>query len=93
MLVLGLYTMRKRGLSFADVIRKGKDSFRNRGTPPTPPKYDMDKKQSYDDDYMYVGKDINPPRPAAAGSRSGSLSTQTPLHPLAQSNRYVKHQQ
>ncbi|KAF1921455.1 hypothetical protein BDU57DRAFT_553592 [Ampelomyces quisqualis] len=56
MIVLGLYILRKRGLSISDVIRNGRGS----------------------------GKKGGPPMP----SKSGSLSTQTPLNPLAQSNSF-----
>ncbi|KAH7384259.1 hypothetical protein DE146DRAFT_770032 [Phaeosphaeria sp. MPI-PUGE-AT-0046c] len=38
MIVLGLYTMRKRGLTFSDVLRRSQDSFRGRSAPPLPPK-------------------------------------------------------
>ena len=89
MIILALYTMRKRGLTFSDVIKNGKNTVRRRGGgPPPPPKYGMDYKQSHDDDYMAAGKDGYPQR-AAIASRSGSLSTQTPLQPLGRSERYT----
>lgn len=79
--------MRKRGLTFSDVIKNGKDTVRRRGGgPPPPPKYSMDNKQSFDDD-SYVGKAGYPSR-AVTGSRSGSLSTQTPLQPLGRSESF-----
>jgi hypothetical protein len=81
MVILAFYTMRKRGLTIKDVIRNGQDTLRNRGGPPPPPKYDMEKKQSYDG-YMY------PPKQAAMSTRSGSLSTKTTLQPLGRSDRY-----
>ncbi|KAF2031162.1 hypothetical protein EK21DRAFT_88299 [Setomelanomma holmii] len=83
MIILALYTMRKRGLTIRDVIMKGKDSMRRRGAPPPPPKYAMDNKQAYNDDY-----NVYPPRTAAVSSRSGSLSTQTPLQPLGRSDSF-----
>jgi hypothetical protein len=82
MVILAFYTMRKRGLTIKDVIRNGQDTLRNRGGPPPPPKYDMDRKQSYDG-YMY------PPKQAAMSIRSGSLSTKTTLQPLGRSDTYV----
>lgn len=89
MIILGIYTMRKRGLTFADVINNSKDTLRRRGGgPTTPPKFDMDKKVAYDDEWIYGGKDSYPQR-AVSSSRSGSLSTQTPLKPLARSDRSV----
>lgn len=88
MIILALYTMRKRGLTIKDVIQHGKNQVR-RGPPP-PPKYGMDKKQPYDDEYTYARKNsVYPPLPAAINSRSGSLSTQTPLQALGRSDRYV----
>lgn len=90
MIILAYYTMRKRGLTLSDVIRDSKDTMRRRGGPPPPPKYGMDKKQPYDDDWMYAGKDVYPPGRAATGSRSGSLSTQKPLQALGRSERYAK---
>lgn len=91
MIILALYTMRRRGLTISDVIRNSKDTVRRRGGPPPPPsKYGLDRKQSYHDDYMYIGKDVHHPRPAMKVARSGSLSTQTPLQPLGRSDRYVR---
>jgi hypothetical protein len=87
MLILAYYTMRKRGLTIRDVIRNGQDTLRNRGGPPPPPKYDMDRK-SYDE-YMYAGKDTYPQR-AAMSTRSGSLSTKTTLQPIGRTDRYVE---
>jgi hypothetical protein len=88
MIILGLYTMRKRGLSFADVINNGKDTVRRHRRPPPPPsKYGMDSKKMHADEYSYPTKEIYPPRMAAGSSRSGSLSTQTPLQPLGRSDR------
>ncbi|KAF1847118.1 uncharacterized protein K460DRAFT_352298 [Cucurbitaria berberidis CBS 394.84] len=84
MIILAIYTMRKRGLSTRDVVQRAKNRM-NRGPPP-PPKYDMDNKQSYDDDYANAkNKSVLPPIPAAIKSRSGSLSTKTPLQALGRS--------
>ncbi|CAO2655356.1 Nn.00g104200.m01.CDS01 [Neocucurbitaria sp. VM-36] len=79
MVILGLYTMRKRGLTFRDVVQHGKRRMHRGPTPP--PKYGMDNKQSYEDDYPY-----SKPLPAAIISRSGSLSTQRPLQALDRSD-------
>lgn len=88
MLILAFYTMRKRGLTIRDVMQRGKNHVR-RG-PPTPPKYGMDNKQAYEDNYAYARKNsVFPPLPAAINSRSNSLSTHRPLQPLARSDRYV----
>ncbi|KAH7083666.1 hypothetical protein FB567DRAFT_89177 [Paraphoma chrysanthemicola] len=87
MIILALYTMRKRGLTIKDVITKGKATMRRRGAPQPPPKYGMDNKQAYDDEF-YAGKDVYPPRTAALSSRSGSLSTKTPLQPLGRSDSF-----
>ncbi|KAF2826007.1 hypothetical protein CC86DRAFT_37930 [Ophiobolus disseminans] len=88
MIVLALYTMRKRGLTLTDVIRSGKNTVRRRGGgPPPPPKFGMDNKQPYDEGYGYAGKDGYPQR-AATASRSGSLTTQTPLQPLGRSDSF-----
>lgn len=90
MIVFALYTMRKRGLTFSDAIRTGKDWIRQRrGPPPPPPKHDVDMKQPYDEAYMYGAKGVQPPRLAVKTSRSGSLATQTAVLPLGRADRYV----
>ncbi|KAH7370971.1 hypothetical protein BKA66DRAFT_424818 [Pyrenochaeta sp. MPI-SDFR-AT-0127] len=88
MLILAFYTMRKRGLTIKDVMRRGKSHMR-RG-PPTPPKYGMDNKQVYEDNYAYARKNsVYPPLPATINSRSNSLSTsQRPLQPLGRSDSF-----
>lgn len=89
MIILALYTMRKRGLTLKDVIQNGKNQLR-RGAPPPPPKYGMDNKLPYEEGYGYARKNsINAPLATAMKPRSGSLSTQTPLQPLGRSDRYV----
>ncbi|KAH8725862.1 hypothetical protein GQ44DRAFT_726598 [Phaeosphaeriaceae sp. PMI808] len=94
MMVLALYTMRKRGMSLKDVMKHGKDSMSRRRNPPPPPaKYGVDKKQAYDEDWVYGGKDMYPPQQAAKTSRSGSLSTQTTLQPLARSESFKENGQ
>ncbi|KAF1828476.1 hypothetical protein BDW02DRAFT_238953 [Decorospora gaudefroyi] len=82
MVVLAFYTMRKRGLSLADVIKQGKQQIR-RGPPPPPSKYGMEKKQSFDDGFTYGSTNpISAPPPAAITARAASPSTQIPLQPV-----------
>lgn len=90
MIILGLYTMRKRNLTFRDLVQHGKNRVRRGPPPPPPPKYGMDNKQQYEEEYAYARKNsVNPLQPAAVLSRSGSLPRQTPLQPLGRSDRYV----
>ena len=89
MIVLGLYTMRKRGLTIRDVVQHGKSQMRRRPVPP--PKYGFDKKQFYEHSNSYSRTTlVNAPLPAASISRSVSLSRQVPLQPLKRSDRYVE---
>jgi hypothetical protein len=88
MIILALYTMRKRGMTISDVIQNCKASLQRRGGPPPPPKYDMDTKSGFDD-YMYAGKGVYPPRQAATSTRSGSLSSTTkPIQPIGRSDSF-----
>ncbi|KAF1943756.1 hypothetical protein EJ02DRAFT_399755 [Clathrospora elynae] len=90
MILLVIYTMRKRGLSFADVIQQGKQQMRRTGPPP-PPKYGFDGKRSFDDESSYGKNDsVYAPPPAAIKARSGSFATQTPLQTLGQSDSFNK---
>lgn len=78
MVVLAIYTMRKRGITLAQAIKQGKNSV-TRGGPPPPPKFqgDWDAKQSFSNDYGSLRKDtVTPPQPAMA--RSGSFTSQRP---------------
>jgi hypothetical protein len=87
MIVLALYTMRKRGLTFTDVLNQGKQQMR-RG-PPLPPSYGQDQKQHIDDEYVYRSNaSINAPQPAAMNARSGSLSSKTRLQTLGRSDSF-----
>lgn len=88
MAILGLYTMRKRGLSFSDVVQHGKNQVRRR-PPPPPSKYGLDNKQAYDDEYARGRQgSMYPPQRAASVARSGSLSTQRPLQSLGRSESF-----
>ncbi|KAF2848162.1 hypothetical protein T440DRAFT_178240 [Plenodomus tracheiphilus IPT5] len=88
MIVLALYTMRKRGLSFSDVIQQGKNHVR-RGPPPPPSKYGMDQKQYYDDEYGRARQNsIYPPKRAASLTRSSSSRSQRPLQSLGRSDSF-----
>jgi hypothetical protein len=86
MIVLALYTMRRRGLSFSDVVRQGKNQVMRRGQEPGS-KYDWDNKQNLEQRYSVRNDAVYPPPPAAMGSRSGSLSSQTRVQPLGRSDR------
>jgi hypothetical protein len=90
MIVLALYTMRKRGLTFSDVLNQGKQQMR-RGPPPPISKYDQDQKQPIDDEYVY-GKNvtIGVPPAAAVNARSGSPSSQTRLQALGRSDSFTQ---
>ncbi|RAR00604.1 hypothetical protein DDE82_007175 [Stemphylium lycopersici] len=91
MIVLAAYTMRKRGLTFKDVIQQGKQQFRRGPPPPSASRYELDKKQMFDDERAYGMNDtVNAPRPAAIPVRSGSLSTQKPLQALERSDSFNK---
>ncbi|KAI8932126.1 hypothetical protein NX059_011010 [Plenodomus lindquistii] len=88
MIVLGLYTMRKRGLSFADVLQRGKSHVR-RGPPLPPSRYGMDQKQYYDIDYERGQRvSIYPPQRAASLTRSSSSRSQRPLQALGRSDSF-----
>lgn len=86
MIVLAFYTMRRRGLSFSDVLRQGKNQVTRRGEGSG--KYDWDNKKNIEERYSLRNDAIYPPPPAAMGSRSGSLSSQTRVQPLGRSERY-----
>lgn len=88
MIILALYTMRKRGLTFKDVMQQGKNRMHRKPVPP--PKYGMDNKQSYGNNSPYARTNLVQPQPATTSSRKGSLSSQAPLQPLARSDRYVE---
>lgn len=88
MIVLAFYTMRRRGLSFSDVVRQGKNQVTRRGEGSG--KYDWDNKKNLEERYSMRNDAVYPPPPAAMGSRSGSLSSQTRVQPLGRSERYDK---
>lgn len=89
MIILALYTMRKRGLSFKDVLQHGKNQVRR--SPPPPPKYGLDNKQRFDDEYSYARKNsIPPPQLAAINVRSNSLSMRAPLQNLGRSDSFAQ---
>jgi hypothetical protein len=93
MVVLAIYTMRKRGLSLRDVVQQGKQQFNNRGPPPSSlsSRYGQDKKYAFDDERGYGMNDsINPPRPAAMPVRSSSQSSQKRLQALGRSDSFNK---
>lgn len=90
MIVLALYTMRKRGLSISDVVKQGKHHLR-RGPPPPPLKYNPDSKLPFENENFYSQNgSVYAPQPAANVARSGSLSTQTPLQNLGRSDSFTQ---
>ncbi|KAF2440161.1 hypothetical protein P171DRAFT_119229 [Karstenula rhodostoma CBS 690.94] len=88
MIVLAIYTMRKRGLSLTQAIKQGKYQVTRRGPPP-PPKYQpsWDAKQSFSNDYGSLRRNTVTP-PQAAMARSGSFSSQRPLMALGRSDSF-----
>lgn len=87
MVVLAIYTMRRRGMSFSDVLRQGKKQVTRRGGD-SGSKYDWDNKQNIEQRYSVRNDAVYPPPPAAMGSRSGSLSSQTRVQPLGRSDSF-----
>ncbi|KAL1596334.1 hypothetical protein SLS60_008979 [Paraconiothyrium brasiliense] len=86
MIVLAIYTMRKRGLTLAQAIKQGKHQVTRRGPPP-PPKFqgDWDAKQSFSNEYGALRNNTVTP-PQAAMARSGSFSSQRPPMALGRSD-------
>ncbi|KAF2011232.1 hypothetical protein BU24DRAFT_277130 [Aaosphaeria arxii CBS 175.79] len=85
MIILGIYTMRKRGLSFSEASRQVKNRAMGR-RPAPPPKqasgWQQDKKP-YMDDYDEMRQNtVTPPQRAASIPRSGSISSQRPLQDI-----------
>lgn len=90
MVVLALYTMRKRGLSFSDIFQRSKNQA-YRARPPPPPKYGFDNKRSFDDEYSYTKKSsIPPPQLAAISTRSNSFSMRAPLQKIGRSDSFTQ---
>lgn len=88
MIILALYTMRKRGLSIMDVLQYGRNQVR-RTPPPPPSKFGLDTKRSFHDDYSYSRKNsIPPPQLAAINTRSNSLSMRAPIQNLGRSESF-----
>ncbi|KAF1355791.1 hypothetical protein EJ07DRAFT_130721, partial [Lizonia empirigonia] len=87
MIVLAFYTMRRRGLSFMDLVRQGKNQVTGRGAQYSS-KYDWDNKQTLGERYSVRSDAVYPSQPAAVLSRSGSSSSQTRLQPLARSDSF-----
>ncbi|KAG9191228.1 hypothetical protein G6011_09316 [Alternaria panax] len=89
MVILAMYTMRKRGLTIRDVVQQGKQQLRRGSPPPPSSRYGQDKKQNFDDEYSYGMRDsFNAPRPTVAPKRSSSLSSQKRLQPLGRSDSF-----
>lgn len=89
MIVLAIYTMRKRGLTLAQAIKQGRHQVTRRGPPP-PPKYQAswDAKQSFSNEFGALRNNTVTP-PQAAMARSGSFASQRPPMALGRSDRCV----
>ncbi|KAH7139114.1 hypothetical protein B0J11DRAFT_423997 [Dendryphion nanum] len=95
MVILGIYTMRKRGLSFSEATRQAKNNIMGRRPDPPPKQASgwMDNKRPYRDDYGSMRNDtVTPPQQAATIGRSGSISSQRPLMALQRSNSFNDRQ-
>lgn len=80
--------MRKRGLSFADVVKYSKNRI-HRSPPPPPSKYGLDAKLPFDDHYGRAQQNkIYPPQRAASLTRSTSSKTLRPLQMLGRSESF-----
>lgn len=90
MIILGIYTMRKRGLSFSAAARQAKNNIMGRRPDPPPKQASgwMDNKRPYRDEYNDA---VTPPQQAATIARSGSITSQRPLMAMQRSDRYVHH--
>ncbi|KAL6709086.1 hypothetical protein ACN47E_001902 [Coniothyrium glycines] len=88
MIILALYTMRKRGMTLKDLVQRGKAQAR-RGPPPPPSKYGLDNKQQFENDYAFARKNsLPPPQLAAINTRTSSFSSRTPLQNLGRSDSF-----
>ncbi|KAF1960928.1 hypothetical protein CC80DRAFT_267514 [Byssothecium circinans] len=86
MIILGIHTMRKRGLTFAEALRAGRYQVTH-GGPPPPPKYQNEYRDTKSTNYGSLrGQSVTPPQPAIA--RSGSMSSQKPLITLERSDSF-----
>ncbi|KAF2873713.1 hypothetical protein BDV95DRAFT_489355, partial [Massariosphaeria phaeospora] len=94
MIIFAIYTMRKRNLSFTEVVLHAKRQFARRARPAAPPKQTestWDTKPSYDENYGYMqdGR-VAHPQATAAVARSGSSSSQRPLTALQRSDSFTR---
>ena len=78
--------MRRRGLSFSDVLKLGKNQV-SRRSGGSDSKYEWDNKQNIEERYSLRNDAIYPPPPAAISTRSGSRSSQTRVQPIGRSDR------
>lgn len=92
MVILGIHTMRKRGLTFAEALKAGRYQVTH-GGPPPPPKQDPPtnfwpdaKKQDMSDYGSLRNQSVTPPQ--AAMARSGSIKSQKPLASLDRSDSF-----
>ncbi|KAF2636281.1 hypothetical protein P280DRAFT_154779 [Massarina eburnea CBS 473.64] len=87
MIILGIHTMRKRGLTLAEALRAGRYQVTH-GGPPPPPKYQTEYRDTkHSNDYGSLrNQSVTPPQPAMA--RSSSNSSQRPLMALERSDSF-----
>ena len=91
MILLAIHTMRKRGLTLAEVVKQGRYQVTRRGPPPPPKKNEStwDSKPGFGGEYGSMRSNTVTPPPVAALVRSGSNSSQRPLMALNRSERCV----
>ncbi|PVI05344.1 hypothetical protein DM02DRAFT_97146 [Periconia macrospinosa] len=92
MVILGIHTMRKRGLTLGQALKAGRYQVTH-GGPPPPPKQPTPttfwpdvKKQDMSDYGSLRSQSVTPPQAAVA--RSGSIKSQKPLAPLDRSDSF-----
>ncbi|KAF2705934.1 hypothetical protein K504DRAFT_86773 [Pleomassaria siparia CBS 279.74] len=95
MIVLAIYTMRKRGITLTDAIKQGKYQVTGRGQQPSQPlsmngnEATWDTKPTYGIEYGSMRDTAVAPPPAVVSlARSGSSSSQKPLMALNRSESF-----
>jgi hypothetical protein len=85
MIIMAVYTMRKRGLTLSEAVRHGRNQMTRRGPPPPPKTYqsDLDSKMDYS---SQGGSTIAPLQPTMA--RSASYRSQKPLMALERNDSF-----
>ncbi|KAF2688306.1 hypothetical protein K458DRAFT_440015 [Lentithecium fluviatile CBS 122367] len=83
MIIMAIYTMRKRGLTLSEAVKQGRNQVTRRGPPPPP--------KAYRDDWEAKNERIsqrNITPPPAAMARTGSFSSQRPLMALERNDSF-----